>query len=109
MSSQYDTTVTVGDDDQEVEVSVQYTAYPFIRGARDGRWGPPIEPDEPAHIEIEGIEVIGGDLSAPGITTGTDGKRYIELSRDQEDRLEEEIGKYLDDMVTSAREDRYDY
>jgi hypothetical protein len=98
MSSQYKTTVTVGDDEQEVEISVQYTAYPFIRGARDGRYGPPIEPDDPGGIEIEGIEVVGGDISAPGITTASDGKRYIELSEDQEDKLNEEIGEYLDDM-----------
>lgn len=106
MSSTYNTTVTVGEDDKEVEISVQYTACPFIRGARDGRYGPPIEPDEPAHIEIEGIEVTGGDLSAPGITTGKDGKCYIELSKDQENRLEEEIGEHLDDMKADALESR---
>jgi hypothetical protein len=104
MSSQYKTTVTVGDD-QDVEILVQYTAYPFIRGARDGRYGPPLEPDEPAHLEIESIEVVGGDVSAPGITTMSNGKRYIELSEDQENRLIVEVGEYLSDMEDAARED----
>lgn len=109
MSSEYTTTITVGDDDQEVEISVQYTAYPFIRGSRDGRYGPPLEPDEPAHIEIEEIEVTGGDLSAVyGITTRSNGKQYLELSDKQQEKLAEEIGEFLDDMAAYPREDRDD-
>lgn len=35
---------------EQVTFEVEY--YPARRGARDGRFGPPIEPDEPASYEL---------------------------------------------------------
>jgi hypothetical protein len=43
------------DNDEEIDLSVTGKYYPSTRGARDGRWGPPIEPDEPAEFEIESV------------------------------------------------------
>ena len=46
--------LTRGDDDHEVNVTVYYTAYKARAGKRE-RGGLQLEPDEPAHIEIEGV------------------------------------------------------
>ena len=62
----------------------EYTFVPFCRGATDGRYGPKIEPDEPAHVEIDGCKL------------DEDG-REIELTRRQEETVEEEIASYLAD------------
>jgi hypothetical protein len=41
-------------DHHQVEepITVEFKYYRASRGARDGRCGPPIEPDDPAEIEI---------------------------------------------------------
>ena len=41
-------------DITEVDVEVRYTAYKATRGHRDSL-GVPEEPDEPAHIEVDGV------------------------------------------------------
>jgi hypothetical protein len=51
----------------EVEATVDYTYHPACRGARDSCCGvrgagPALEPDEPAHVEINSITVEGGNV-----------------------------------------------
>lgn len=48
-------TMARGDDDHEVTVIVHYTACKARAGKREGGRGLPLEPDEPAHIEIDGV------------------------------------------------------
>ena len=50
---------------REIEVEVSYDAWPASRGARDSLCGkagagPPLEPDEPAGIEITGAKDSAG-------------------------------------------------
>jgi hypothetical protein len=93
MSSKYKTIITDGDDN-EIKIVVSYTAHKFRRGARDcGRYLQ-IEPDEPAHIEIDGIETIG-DIP-------------VEFTKELERDLVDEISAYLADMESAAMEDRID-
>jgi hypothetical protein len=47
--------LTRGDDDHEIPVTVHYTACKARAGKREGGRGLPLEPDEPAHIEIDGV------------------------------------------------------
>ena len=47
--------LTRGDDDHEVPVTVHYTACKARTGKLEGGRGLPLEPDEPAHIEIDGV------------------------------------------------------
>lgn len=94
-------TLTRERDGQEVEVPVLvfYNATRPHRGARDsiscgGRtWrscGPPLEPDEPATVEIEAVfEVL------PDGSTGPE----LEVSNSELDSLEQEIRQ---DLVDSA-------
>ena len=42
-------------DGKTIDVIVHYTYHKAYRGATDGRYGPPLEPDEPAHIEIDDV------------------------------------------------------
>jgi hypothetical protein len=45
-------------------VTVYFTHHRLVRGSRDGRYGPPIEPDEPEHCEIDSVvdETTGESL-----------------------------------------------
>lgn len=48
------------DTEHDIEISVELTYYPAIRGARDSLMGvrgagPPLEPDEPATFEITSV------------------------------------------------------
>jgi hypothetical protein len=74
--------LTRGDDDHEIPVTVHYTAHKMIRGSRDGRGGLPLEPDEPAHVEIDGVN---RDDSA-----GED----IEISVKEREQIERWVGEY---------------
>lgn len=78
----FSTHLELGVDGRECPVTVTYTAWPFRRGATDGRHGPPIEPDDPGGIEIEGC------------TLDEDG-REIELSEAEEAAIELDIGEML--------------
>lgn len=83
-------------DDVEVEVIVDYTFYRAYRGARDGRFGPPIEPDEPAHVEINSV-------------TDKSGKE-LELSEklmeELQQKAEEDYGDDCDDYPEPDYDDR---
>jgi len=73
----------------EVNVEVEYTAHRAHRGARDSLGGkrgagPPLEPDEPAGIEIE---------SVTDTVSGAD----VELTDTELDRITDEISEKLAD------------
>lgn len=38
--------------DEQVELTCDIEYCPLVRGSRDGRFGPPLEPDEPEHCEL---------------------------------------------------------
>ena len=84
------THLELGVDGRECPVTVTYTVWPFRRGATDGRHGPPIEPDDP-----EGIEIDGCTLDEDG--------REIELSAAEENAIELDIAEWLDELE-SARD-----
>lgn len=67
----------------ELNITVTYTAHAAYRGATDGPFGPPIEPDEPAYIEIDSVKLPDGTA--------------IVLTREQYRCLETEIEDILDD------------
>ena len=45
-----------------VNVIVEGKYWPMMKGARDGRFGPPIEPDEPESFEIESVKLDGREI-----------------------------------------------
>jgi len=55
MSNSVEFSITVERDGEEVDLYVVGEYIPGSKGARDGRFGPPIEPDEPATIEISSV------------------------------------------------------
>jgi hypothetical protein len=66
--------------EREIPLKISYTFHPYSKGARDcGRYLP-IEPDEPAHIEIESIQAPDGT--------------EVELTPAEHDRISEEIGEH---------------
>lgn len=44
-------------------LEVEYSYHPASRGMRDGQFGPPIEPDEPAYIEVHTIHLGEHDIT----------------------------------------------
>lgn len=42
--------------EEEVPITIDYTRHRAYIGTTDGRYGPKLEPDEPAYIEIDGAE-----------------------------------------------------
>jgi len=80
--------LTIGDAD-DVPVTVHYTAHRACLGATDGRYGPKLEPDEPAWIEID--EVLDAD-GQPVLT-----------SYEQEEAIQLEIAEALDDDRDTER------
>lgn len=78
---------------EDVPVTVHYTAYPFIAGGRDGLYGPKIEPDEPARIEIDWVGCGSGKLA---------------ITKEQERAIADEIGEYLDQQDQFERENQYE-
>ena len=79
------------DGDEDVTVTVYYTAHRFIAGRTDGRGGPKLESDEPAHIEIESVVLPDG--------------RIYELTATLVAQLEEEISEWLDGMRDTPEPD----
>ncbi len=78
----------------EVDVIVHYEAHPFIKGSFESG-GLQIEPDEPAHIEIDWVE----------------GTRCIGVPVTDQQRADlcEEIAKHLadaDEFAASEHDDR---
>ena len=93
MTGHYHTTTALdGADDQPIVVT--YRTWPARKGKRDGRGGPPLEPDEPAGIEIERVERDDG--------------REVTLLDEAEGRLLEEICEWLAGQEAAAREDAAD-
>ena len=78
-------------DGEEIAVTVEYTFHRFSAGATDGRFGPKLEPDEPAHIEIDAVYTTGVDLRGKH----TD----LDVSPDTVKMLEEEIGEALSERM----------
>jgi hypothetical protein len=59
------TSITITRDDIDIPVDVDFTFYPAYRGRRDSiggvrNAGPPLEPDEPASIEINSVKDFEG-------------------------------------------------
>ena len=52
---------TVIRDDEEVPVTAELSYHRFCPGSTDGRFGPKLEPDEPAGFEYEGAETDDGE------------------------------------------------
>lgn len=63
-------------------IIIYYTCHAGCKGRRDGKYGPAIEPDEPAYIEIDHV-------------TGDNGREVL-LTTAQENTFEELIAKELD-------------
>ena len=78
---------------EDVPIQVQYVAYPAIQGCRDGRGGLKLEPDEPAHLSIEAVNLSDG--------------REITLTTKQERAMEEEIAEWLCGMYDPPEPERY--
>lgn len=78
--SVYNTTIEIGEE-EDVPVRVHYTFCRAYKGSTDGRYGPKLEPDEPAHLEDVYAELEDG--------------REIELTKEQQSRIEEEIGQHI--------------
>lgn len=65
----------------EFPVLITYAYHKAYRGTRDGRGGPPLEPDEPAWIEVDPMAHIM-----------IEGKKFaVMLSDSQVQRLEEDL------------------
>ncbi len=72
--------LTRGDDDREIPVTVHYTAHKARPGSREGGRGLPLEPDEPAHIEIDSV------------TQDDNADTDIEITKREREELERECG-----------------
>ncbi len=94
--AEFETTVMREDasgDEQEVTIFVEYSTHKAYRGARDSLCGkrgagPPLEPDEPAGIDIEGAKDENG--------------KDVELSEDELRTIEEAI---ISDLESAAEPD----
>ncbi len=86
--STYRTTLCLGNA-EDVPVIVHYTAHAACKGGTDGPGGPKLEPDEPAHIEIECVTTYG---------------YIVNLSKPDERALRDEIAESLDDDNDAAYE-----
>ncbi len=71
-------------NEEDVSLTIEGTYVPRCKGATDGRYGPPIEPDEPAVIEIDSVLDEDGN--------------EVELTEDESERAQEEGMRALADM-----------
>ena len=81
MNSTAQYTLTRGEDDHEVPVTVYYVFHKARQGSRDGRGGLKLEPDEPAHCEIESV------------TRNDSANEDIEITPGERRSIEQEIGE----------------
>lgn len=93
MPSEFWTTAEIGGV-EDVDIVVEYTYHRFCAGATDGRFGPKLEPDEPAHIEIDGIKLADG--------------QYVELTEEQEAAIIREIEEDLASQAADVPERDYE-
>ncbi len=89
----HQTCVTIGEV-EDIPVTIHYEYVRACIGSTDGRFGQKIEPDEPAHVEIDRV-------------VGPEGREF-ELTFDQESRIEREIMDDLSDGDSDAYDDRDD-
>lgn len=87
-------------DGAEFEVEVEYSYCKGYVGSTDGRFGPKLEPDEPAHFEIDSVT--------------RDGEPF-DLTTEQEDHvletladIESEDSRDWDDGFGEADDGRFD-
>ncbi|MGX0136320.1 hypothetical protein [Cupriavidus metallidurans] len=53
----------------EAELHVRYTFYPECKGSPEYRGGPPMEPDEPAHVDITDVTATINGVAIPNFTS----------------------------------------
>jgi hypothetical protein len=102
MNCYYDTIILRDDGkDGEVEIYVRasYAYHPACRGQRDSLGGkrgagPPLEPDEPAYVEVEQVFALGED--------GKVGPELDDLTDSEREKIEGEIMEQI-----AARESDY--
>lgn len=104
MTSTYETVILRDEEDAEIEipVRVEYAYYPFCRGQRDSFGGKPgaglpLEPDEPAYVEVEQVFILGED--------GKSGPELDDLTKSERDLLECEIMEDIADRAADYPED----
>lgn len=51
----FDLTLSTEFSDREFQVTAEYSYYPAYHGARDGRYGAQLEPDEPACVIVNSL------------------------------------------------------
>ena len=72
----------------DVPCEIEYTYYKGCKGARDGRFGPPLEPDEPPEVEIFSVKHAGIEMI-----------EYV-----SENQLEEISNDLLDEIQSDDRD-----
>ncbi len=95
-------TVTRGEE--EIDLFVEGNFVKGCKGARDGRWGPPIEPDEPPFFEVDSVTDSEGkefDLTKEEFEEASEYgmRKYQEMICDQyEDCSDRDYEDYLDTL-----------
>lgn len=91
----YDAIITDPVTDADIEVTVEYDYHKAARGSRERGSGLQLEPDEPAHIEINSVKDVNG-------------KEY-KLTKDQRRQLEDEIIADINDRANDRDYEHDDY
>ena len=86
---------TIEIDGEEQSVLIEASYFKAYKGARDGKYGPPLEPDEPEHWEIEAIYFPNGK-NVPDAVYSTD-------------QAEEAVNKQWSDRIDSRWAERDEY
>lgn len=84
-------TIERGED--AFDVKVYFTWTPGCRGSRDGRFGPPLEPDEPAGIEEIWVEKDG----KPFETTAAEDSEILSYCENYLQELGSREGDYYEE------------
>lgn len=85
---------TIERNEEQIELLIVGEYSPASKGATDGKYGPPIEPDEPDFIEIDSA-------------TDEDGNE-IELTEEEYEKAVEEGLEKLAEMEEGCEPDYYD-
>lgn len=106
-----DTTLTITNPETDVEediaVTVTYTAYPASRGARERGTGLQLEPDEESSIEIESVK----DSTGKEIDVSDSDLKQLEseISDTIRDADDYEAGEYADHKRDARDNDHHHY